>query len=76
MRGDVDDIAVTSERHRDILRAAAQSLEAAVGTFDTADLDCVTIDIKEAWDRLGEITGHTATQEIIDSVFDTFCLGK
>ena len=76
VRGEADDMAVTSERHRDILCATAQSLESAQSAFDTADLDCVTIDIKEAWDRLGEITGHTATQEIIDQIFDTFCLGK
>jgi tRNA modification GTPase len=74
--GDADDVVVTSERHHAILQAAAQSLKAAMDAFDTADLDCVTIDIKEAWDRLGEITGVTATEEIIRSIFDTFCLGK
>ncbi len=71
-----DDVVVTNERHWRLLNAAAESLEAAAGAFDTADLDCVTIDIKEAWDRLGEITGVTATEEIINSIFDTFCLGK
>jgi tRNA modification GTPase len=74
--GDADDVVVTSERHHAILQAAAQSLKSAMDAFDTADLDCVTIDIKEAWDRLGEITGVTATEEIIRSLFDTFCLGK
>ena len=74
--GDADDVVVTSERHHAILKAAAYSLKAATDAFDTADLDCVTIDIKEAWDRLGEITGVTATEEIIRSIFDTFCLGK
>lgn len=74
--GDADDVVVTTERHHAILQAAAQSLTAAMEAFDTADLDCVTIDIKEAWDRLGEITGVTATEEIIRSIFDTFCLGK
>lgn len=74
--GDADDVVVTSERHHAILKAAAHSLQAAMEAFDTADLDCVTIDIKEAWDRLGEITGVTATEEIIRSIFDTFCLGK
>ncbi len=74
--GDTDDVVVTSERHHAILTAAVSSLQAAMDAFDTADLDCVTIDIKEAWDRLGEITGVTATEEIIRSIFDTFCLGK
>jgi len=74
--GDADDVVVTNERHFGILNAAARSLKAAMDAFDTADLDCVTIDIKEAWDALGEITGVTATEEIIRSIFDTFCLGK
>ncbi len=74
--GEADDVVVTNERHWQLLNTAAQSLEAAVVAFDTADLDCVTIDIKEAWDKLGEITGVTATEEIINNIFDTFCLGK
>ncbi len=74
--GDTDDVVVTTERHHAILQAAGNSLTAAMTAFDTADLDCVTIDIKEAWDTLGEITGVTATEEIIRSIFDTFCLGK
>ncbi len=73
---DADDVVVTSERHWQLLDAAAQSLAAAVSAFETADLDCVTIDIKEAWDKLGEITGVTATEEIINNIFDSFCLGK
>ncbi len=73
---DADDVVVTNERHWQLLNAAAESLAAAAAAFDTADLDCVTIDVKEAWDRLGEITGVTATEEIINNIFDTFCLGK
>jgi tRNA modification GTPase len=73
---DSGDVVVTNERHWQLLSAAAHSLEAAMAAFDTADLDCVTIDIKEAWDSLGEITGVTATEEIINNIFDTFCLGK
>ncbi len=74
--GEADDVVITNERHARCLKAAAQSLETAIAAFDTADLDCVTIDIKEAWERLGEITGVTATETIINEIFDTFCLGK
>ncbi len=70
------DVVVTNERHARCLSAAAESLDAAATAFDTADLDCVTVDVREAWQRLGEITGVTATEAIIDEVFDTFCLGK
>lgn len=74
--GEADDVVITSERHARCLQAAAESLETAILAFDTIDLDCVTIDIKEAWERLGEITGVTATEAIINEIFDTFCLGK
>lgn len=70
------DVVITTERHALILEHAENSLRSAIEAFDMADLDCVTIDIKEAWDALGEITGVTVTQEIINNIFDKFCLGK
>jgi len=73
---DADDVVITSDRHALCLSAAADSLCAAIEAFDETDLDCVTIDIREAWERLGEITGVTAPEAIINEVFDTFCLGK
>ncbi|MDD5017036.1 MAG: tRNA uridine-5-carboxymethylaminomethyl(34) synthesis GTPase MnmE [Eubacteriales bacterium] len=74
--GDSEDVVITNERHLNILKAADESLDMAIGAFDTADLDCVDVDLKDAWDRLGEITGLTVTEEIIDQIFDKFCLGK
>ncbi len=73
---DAADVVITNARHHGILENAVQSLNTAADAFDTTDLDCVTIDIKAAWDALGEITGVTVTEEIIDQIFDTFCLGK
>ena len=39
-------------------------------------LDLIGIDVKEAWDALGEITGETATEAIIAEIFAKFCVGK
>jgi len=39
-------------------------------------LDIVTLDLREAMDALGEITGEIAGDEIFDRIFSTFCLGK
>ena len=39
-------------------------------------LDLVCLDIKQAWDYLGKITGETSTEEIVDRIFEKFCLGK
>lgn len=73
---EADDVVITNERHARILEDAKQSLTAATEAFDMVDLNCVTIDLKDAWDHLGEITGVTVTEAIIDQIFDKFCLGK
>ncbi len=73
---ETEDVVITNERHFDILKAAELSLFNAIDAFEIADLDCVTIDIKDAWDSLGEITGVTVTEAIINNIFDKFCLGK
>lgn len=73
---DAEDVVITNERHARILGDARQSLTMAMDAFDMVDLNCVTIDIKDAWDSLGEITGVTVTEEIINNIFDKFCLGK
>ena len=73
---EAEDVVILNERHARILHDAKQSLAAAKEAFGMQDLNCVTVDIKEAWDHLGEITGVTVTQEIIDQIFSRFCLGK
>ena len=39
-------------------------------------LDIISIDIKDAVERLAEITGENVTEEVIDGIFSRFCLGK
>ena len=39
-------------------------------------LDIIEIDIREAYDYLGEIIGETVSDEVLDEVFSRFCLGK
>lgn len=39
-------------------------------------IDMVEIDIKRVWETLGEITGDTYSEELIDQLFSQFCLGK
>ena len=36
----------------------------------------IAINIKDAWDSLGEITGETVSENIIQEIFSKFCLGK
>ena len=39
-------------------------------------LELVEIDVRRCWETLGEISGETASEDIIDRVFERFCLGK
>ena len=64
------------ERHYDALRRAKESLTKAILACENAPLDLIGIDVKEAWDALGEITGETATEAIIQEIFEKFCVGK
>lgn len=67
---------LTEERHLYALRSAKKSLEEAVAGFESNTADLSTIDIKNAWDALGEISGETASEKIIDEIFSKFCVGK
>ena len=48
----------------------------AKASVGVAPLDLLAIDVKDAWDYLGEISGKTATEEIINNIFSKFCVGK
>lgn len=50
--------------------------EVEKGITDEVPVDMIEIDIKRAWEKLGEIIGETYTEELIDQLFSQFCLGK
>ncbi|MEA5004366.1 MAG: tRNA uridine-5-carboxymethylaminomethyl(34) synthesis GTPase MnmE, partial [Christensenella sp.] len=67
---------ITNLRHRYALKDAAAKLgEAQQALIDGMDMDCVTIDLNGAWMSLGVVTGNTVSEDIIDRVFEKFCLG-
>ena len=66
---------ITSERHKDALYRAKRALESAVMSLD-GTVDLTLVDLREAYDALGEITGRTATEDVVDAVFSKFCVGK
>ncbi len=66
---------LTEERHFDAINRALKSINNAKANKG-APLDLIAYDIKECWDILGEITGETASESIIDEIFKKFCVGK
>ncbi len=72
-----EDTLIGNLRHQSALESAHGYLTngakaAAVGV----PADIVVIDIRAAWDKLGEITGETAGESLLDEIFARFCLGK
>jgi tRNA modification GTPase len=68
---------VTSARHKQALEQALDHIDAA-RTDSRAGLfaDLVSIDLVAAINALGEITGQTASDDLIESIFSSFCIGK
>lgn len=64
------------ERHFDALTKAEEKFSMALENINVVPLDILSIDIKDGWDALGEISGKTATEEIINNIFSKFCVGK
>lgn len=70
------DIILTNQRHVQAIKDAILNIENALQNIHNISLDCISIDIKQAWINLGKITGETTDEEIIDLIFSKFCLGK
>lgn len=76
--GDIEtsDLLITNERHLSCLKTAKTQIAQAISDCGSATLDIVTGSIRQAWETLGEITGTSAQEDIIDRIYSKFCLGK
>lgn len=67
---------MTSMRQARIVEETRDSLERALGVLSGQPLELVALELREAWRKLGEITGETASGELLDQIFSEFCIGK
>lgn len=68
---------VNNVRHIELLEQAVKSLTDALHMSERREaLDFIEVDVKNAYERLGEIIGETVSDDIINEVFARFCLGK
>jgi len=72
-----DALLVSNPRHKSALERAQSHLEQALSSIEAQmPDDFVTIDLTAALNALGEITGETVTDELLETIFSNFCVGK
>lgn len=72
-----DEIIINNIRHKDLLVKAEKDISEAIESIElNMPLDCIEVDIKSCWENLGMINGETVTEDIIDRIFQDFCIGK
>lgn len=72
-----NEVILTNSRHQALILEAKQGIANALTSAQNGlPLDMLSIDISEAIQKLGEITGETVSEEVISGIFAKFCLGK
>jgi tRNA modification GTPase len=72
-----DGVVVTNVRHRDALIRGAEGMRRALTAMDEGlSEEFIASDLRGALDAVGEIVGETLTEDIIERIFATFCIGK
>lgn len=74
---DVEESFLANSRQAEALRRAEEHLDAALRTQRAGfGPDLVSVDIRSAWVVLGEVTGETVGEDLLDQIFSRFCIGK
>ena len=70
-------ILVTNVRHIQILEESLSHLAGFLNGLELGlSVDFLVIDLQNAWEKLGKITGETVEDDLLDQIFSKFCLGK
>ncbi len=70
-------VLVTSLRHYEALRNAADSLDNALQLISAREpAELIAFELRSALDYVGEITGKVVSEELLNTIFDQFCIGK
>lgn len=71
------DVVVTSLRHKNQLDKALENINRVIDDINMKiPIDALEVDLKNCWENLGEITGDTIGEDILDKIFSEFCIGK
>ena len=67
---------ITERRHYETLIAASRHMNSFLKNIGHIDLDLLSIELRATLDTLGQITGVVTTEDLLDGVFSSFCIGK
>jgi tRNA modification GTPase len=69
---------ISNPRHTTMLRRALAHLDAARDSYAkrAEAMDLLAVDLEAATNALGEITGETASEDVLSAIFGSFCVGK
>ncbi len=70
-----EDIVLSHEHQKNSLLRAKKCIENCINQRDLS-VELIAFELREALHALGEITGETATEELLDIIFSSFCIGK
>ena len=80
IQGDIDlnnEVYITNVRHKDALDKAVISLQNVLDSIGMAmPEDCWAIDLKDAYEHIGVVTGDSVNEDMMTEIFSRFCLGK
>ena len=72
-----DDVLISNIRHLEALQKTEDALKRVLGNIDNhITSDFLAMDIKQALYYLGEITGQVTTDDLLETIFSKFCIGK
>ena len=73
----INNVMITNSRHYSLIENAINSLkDARQSLLDNVELDILEIDFLNAVDYLGQITGKSVSERLLDTIFSKFCIGK
>ena len=73
---DASSTIITNQRHAEAIKTSISELETTLKILNVEPIECVLVNLRNAYFALGEITGNCATEDIITNIFSKFCLGK
>ena len=72
-----DELIINNVRHKNLLIKAKNSIEEVLNSIDNnMTIDFIEIDLKEAMEQLGLIVGKSVSDDLVDKIFNEFCIGK